>query len=296
MPDGRSLALLKLLSKPKIVSEYFVDPNVHYFTDPDETKAAGRPAVAKMKLSSTMTNVKESASLESSKSTPQANSVSGIVSSASSRKISEKDKEKKKSGSGLSKFKTGFFGKGKKKVEKDTVVATGKELKQRLFFREKKELTDEEILQAIGADDSQKILAQSMDEIANAATVMKKFLDGKRPPSPSCKPGDMTIPGSVVYVGSLKARLSKAGEDEVSLEAIRRNPVMSSTVFLGKMISRKDKDGLIRGSSGLSGDQETETSRDNPLIAALEKVKLRQQSLDTDSRAASRTSHVRYIS
>ena len=198
----------------------------------------------------------------------------------------------------MSKFKTGFFGKGKKKVEKETIVATGKELKQRLFFREKRELTDEEILQAIGADDSQKVVAQSMDEIANAATVMKKFLDGKRPPSPppSSKPSDITIPGSVVYVGSLKARLSKTGEDEVKLDAIRRNPVMSSTVFLGKMISRKDKDGLIRGSSGLSGDQEEETRKDNPLITALEKVKLRQQSLDTDSRAASRTSHVRYIS
>ena len=268
---------------------------MYYFTDPEETKAAGRQAVAKMKLTSVMTNIKDSASLESSKSTPSTNSVSGVVSSASSRKISEKDKDKKKSGSGMSKFKTGFFGKGKKKVEKETTVATGKELKQRLFFREKRELTDEEILQAIGADDSQKVLAQSMDEIANAATVMKKFLDGKRPPSPSCKPSNTTIPGSVVYVGSLKARLSKTGEDEVSLEAIRRNPVMSSTVFLGKMISRKDKDGLIRGSSGLSGDQEEETRKDNPLITALDKVKLRQQSLDTDSRAASRTSHVRYI-
>ena len=239
-----------------------------------------------------MANVKDAASLESSKSTPPVASVSGIVSSASSRKISEKDKDKKKSGSGLSKFKTGFFGKGKKKVEKEaTVVTNGKELKQRLFFREKKELTDEEVLQAIGEEDSQKVVAQSMDEIANAATVMKKFLDGKRPPPPSSKTNEMIIPGSVIYVGSLKARLSKTGEDEVN--SIRRNPVMSSTVFLGKMISRKDKDGLIRGGSNLSGEQEESISKDNPVITALEKVKLKQQSLDTDSRAASRTSHVR---
>ena len=262
------------------------------FPESEETKSTGRPG-AKMKLGSIMANVKDAASLESSKSTPPANSVSGIVSSASSRKISEKDKDKKKSGSGLSKFKTGFFGKGKKKVEKETVVTNGKELKQRLFFREKKELTDEEVLQAIGEEDSQKVVAQSMDEIANAATVMKKFLDGKRPPPTSSKTSETIIPGSVIYVGSLKARLSKTGEDEVSMDTIRRNPVMSSTVFLGKMISRKDKDGLIRGGSNLSGEQEESISKDNPVITALEKVKLKQQSLDTDSRAASRTSHVR---
>ena len=265
------------------------------FTESEETKSTGRPG-AKMKLGSIMANVKDAASLESSKSTPPANSVSGIVSSASARKISEKDKDKKKSGSGLSKFKTGFFGKGKKKVEKEaTVVTNGKELKQRLFFREKKELTDEEVLQAIGEEDSQKVVAQSMDEIANAATVMKKFLDGKRPPPPSSKTSETIIPGSVIYVGSLKARLSKTGEDENSMETIRRNPVMSSTVFLGKMISRKDKDGLIRGGSNLSGEQEESISKDNPVITALEKVKMKQQSLDTDSRAASRTSHVRYL-
>ena len=96
----------------------------------------------------------------------------------------------------------------------------------------------------------------------------------------------------MLFVGSLKERLSKPGEDEASTEAIRRNPVMSSTVFLGKMISRKDKHGLVRGGSDSSG-QEEDTSRDNPVIMALEKVKQKQQSLDTDSRAASRTSHVR---
>ena len=256
--------------------------------------------VAKMKFGSIMSNVRKASvaskdSVDTSKSTP-ASSVSGVVSSASTRKGSEKDKDKKKSGAGLSKFKTGFLSKGKKKAEKEAVVSTGKELKQRLFFREKRELTDEEILQAIGEDDSQKIVAQSMDEIANAASVMKKFLDGKRPLTEEAKGCDVTnattIPGSVLYVGSLKARLSKTGENEDGLKAISRNSVMNTTVFLGKMISRKDKYGLIRGGSDISGEEE-DSSRDNPVIAALEKVKLKQQSLDTDSRAASRTSHVR---
>ena len=164
---------------------------------PSESKSSARLGAKKI-LGSLVTNVRKasiSTSIDSSKSTP-ANSVTG-VSSVLSKKTSEKDKDKKKSGSGLSKFKTGFFGKGKKKVEKDTVVTTGKEMKQRLFFREKKDLTDDEILQAIGEDDSQKVIAQSMDEIASAATVMKKFLSGKRPPSAtiSCNKGSRSIPG-----------------------------------------------------------------------------------------------------
>ena len=254
--------------------------------------------MAKMKFGSIMSNVRKASvaskdSVDTSKSTP-ANSVTGLVSSASTRKGSEKDKDKKKSGSGLSKFKTGFLSKGKKKSEKEAVVSTGKELKHRLFFREKIELTDEEILQAIGEDDSQKIVAQSMDEIANAATVMKKFLDGKKPETvDGCNTTNKaSIPSSGLYVGSLKARLSKTEGDEAGLKAIRSNAVMNTTVFLGKMISRKDKYGLIRGGSDMTGEEE-DSSRDNPVITALEKVKLRQQSLDSDSRAASRTSHVR---
>ena len=233
--------------------------------DPNEIKSTGGAPVAKMKFGSIMSNVRKASiaskdSVDTSKSTP-ANSVSGLVSSASTRKGSEKDKDKKKSGSGLSKFKTGFLSKGKKKSEKEAaVVSTGKELKHRLFFREKRELTDEEILQAIGEDDSQKIVAQSMDEIANAATVMKKFLDGKRPLSETIAGGDTTnktsIPGSVLYVGSLKARLSKTEGDEDGLKAIRSNAVMNTTVFLGKMISRKDKYGLIRGGSNMTGEEE----------------------------------------
>ena len=140
-----------------------------------------------------------------------------------------------------------------------------------------------------------EIVAQSMDKIANAASVFKKFLDGKRPLSDTIAGGDTTnktsVPSSVLYVGFLKARLSKTEGDGAGLKAIRSNTVMNTTVFLGKMISRKDKYGLIRGSD-MAGEEE-DSSRDNPLIAALEKVKLRQQSLDSDSRAASQTSHVR---
>jgi len=120
---------------------------------------------------------------------------------------------------------------------------------------------------------------------------MKKFIDGKKPPpQATTKPG---FPGSVLYVGSLKARLSKTDTDiSKDIKDISKNPAMSTTVFLGKMISRKDKQGLIRGGSNNS-DEEVESYKDNPVFLALEKVKMRQQtSLDSDSRAASRTSHI----
>ena len=43
-----------------------------------------------------------------------------------------------------------------------------------------------------------------------------------------------------------------------------------------------------------NSDEEVESYKDNPVFLALEKVKMRQQtSLDSDSRAASRTSHIR---
>ena len=51
------------------------------------------------------------------------------------------------------------------------------------------------------------------------------------------------------------------------------------------MISRKDKYGLIRDGSDMTTatGEEEDSSRDNPVIEALEKVKIRQQSLDSDS-------------
>ena len=99
------------------------------------------------------------------------------------------------------------------------------------------------------------------------------------------------------------ARLSKKDEDSDNVEdengegsgsgeKIRKNPAMSSTVFLGKMMSRKDKHGLIRG--GSNSDEEIDMNKDNPVIVALEKVKLKNQtSLDSESRAGSRVSHIR---
>ena len=113
------------------------------------------PSLSKMKLGSIMSNVRksvaggaagtgrrDSTSLESTKSNTPSGSVAGAkepvsgASSAASRKFS--DKEKKKTGGSLSKFKSGLLGKNKKKIEKEkeAEVSSGKDLKPRLFFRE----------------------------------------------------------------------------------------------------------------------------------------------------------------
>ena len=113
------------------------------------------PSLSKMKLGSIMSNVRksvaggaagtgrrDSTSLESTKSNTPSGSVAGAkepvsgASSAASRKFS--DKEKKKTGGSLSKFKSGLLGKNKKKIdkEKEVEVSSGKDLKPRLFFRE----------------------------------------------------------------------------------------------------------------------------------------------------------------
>ena len=216
-------------------------------------------------------------------------SPSSSGSGAATKKTS--DKTAKKTSAGLMSFKAKMgLGKTKKKVEAEQPPAT-KEWKTRLFFRQKEDLTDEEILDAIGAEESPKVVGQSLGEVAHAATFMKKLLDGKKESTPSKSPG-LSLSGSVFYVGSLKAKLSKAPDEEEEEVKMIKNPAMKSTVFLGKMISRKDKRGLKRGGSS---DEEMDSMKENPIFLALEKVKMKQQtSLDSDSRAASRASKTRY--
>ena len=216
-------------------------------------------------------------------------SPSSSGSGAATKKTS--DKTVKKTSAGLMSFKAKMgLGKTKKKVEAEQPPAT-KEWKTRLFFRQKEDLTDEEILDAIGAEESPKVVGQSLGEVAHAATFMKKLLDGKKETTPAKSAS--IFPGSVFYVGSLKAKLSKAPDEEEEEVKMIKNPAMKSTVFLGKMISRKDKRGLKRGGSS---DEEMDSMKENPIFLALEKVKMKQQtSLDSDSRAASRASKTRYI-
>lgn len=243
---------------------------------------------------------KESVSADNSKSSTPSSSVMGtkdsqssVPSSASTRKPSDKDKKRGSTGLSSFKAKTGLLGsKTKKKGEKESESSGGKELKHRLFFREKQEPTDDEILAAIGAEQAPKVVGQSINEIAHAATFMKKFLKGRvedEKPEPKAS-------SSMLYIGALKARLSRTGDDLVKKDDISnlsKTPVIQSTVFLGKMRARKDKFGLIRDGSDNS-EEDGESYKDNPVIMALDKVKLKHQtSDDSGSRPASKMSHTR---
>ena len=211
-------------------------------------------------------------------SNPTPNNIVGKKPLLAARKgITTTEKDVKKKNTSLSSFKvrTGFLG-GKKKKSGNTGDSDKgklKEIKRRLFFQKKSEYSDEEILRNLGTDNPQKIVGQSMEEIANAATFMKKFLrlkdltrSNRRWPTP-------------VYVGSIKGCDAQ----------ILRNTAVSTTIFLGKIISKKDKYGLYRGSESGTSSAESFKNKDNPLFVALEKIKSKHQSsLDsTDSRPAS---------
>ena len=77
----------------------------------------------------------------------------------------------KKAASGLAAFKKGSaFGKKKKEMSADeSEVGGSKEIKLRLFFKERNEQTDEEVLANIGREVVPKELVQGMNEIVNAA-------------------------------------------------------------------------------------------------------------------------------
>ena len=67
---------------------------------------------------------------------------------------------------------------------------------------------------------------------------------------------------------------------------ILKNTALSTTIFLGKIISKKDKYGLYRGQEG--SDEENLQENDNPLLTALQKIKSKIEPLDPiDSRSAS---------
>ena len=216
----------------------------------------------KMKIGSVVGNMrkmgvtrKESVSLDNSKSSTPSSSVIGTKDSMSStpstintKKTSDKDKRKGSSGLSSFKAKTGLLGgKSKKKQDKDKEAENKvKQLKHRLFFLDKQELTDQEVLDAIGADHDQvpKVVGQSINEIAHAATFMKKFLKGKAEDDKSSGSAGGGMPNSMLYIGALKARLSRTGDDLMKRDDasnLTKTPVFQSTVFLGKMKVRKDR-------------------------------------------------------
>lgn len=244
--------------------------------DVDQKSATKTLSKMKINIMGSLKNV----SKKDSNAPPEASEVSNAQTSntpgkkpliATRKGITTTEKDLKKKNTCLSSFKvrSGFLGGKKKKsgTPSDGDKGKAKEIKRRLFFQKKLEYTDEEILRNLGTDSPQKVVGQSMDEIANAATFMKKFLRLK-----DLTRSNLRWP-TPVFVGSGKGCDAR----------ILRNTAVSTTIFLGKMISKKDKHGLYRGSESGTSSAESLKDKDNPLLVALAKIKSKHQSQSLDS-------------
>ena len=219
-------------------------------------------------------------------SSSAASSSSSVRKSANEAvKKSTNDLSKKaKVGAGLSAFKakTGtIVGKKKKEVIAKEEIKT---IKSRLFFIEREDPSDEDILKNIGIENFQKFISQGIDEIAHAATFMKKYI--RKEQEKSMKDVEK-VPAASFYIGAINARKGKTSKN-----SLFTNSAVDSTIFLGKTLTKKDRFGLFRGTEMLR--EQEEVPQDNPVISALERMKARleqgEQHSEPGSRPGSRAS------
>ena len=152
-----------------------------------------------------------------------------------------------------------------------------KELKHRIFFVEKTELTDEEVLNELGREAWVPEKSRTnLQGLMKATTIAKRLAKEK-------KESRLERDTSIIYSGSLRNKLSKdSGKD--------KGKVLAGTAkFLGKMIHRKDKHGLIVEPPV---DGESVGKDENPIIVALDKLNIKLNGRDSkSSRSMSSLSH-----
>ena len=142
-----------------------------------------------------------------------------------------------------------------------------KEFKQRIFFIEKTEKTDEEVLSQLGRESWELEPKTNIQGEVKATTFVKKITKEKKTSRVEA-PSDQ--PKTIVYSGSVRDKLIKDANMDKS------KVLVGSVKFLGKMMNRKDKHGLIM-------DQEVETvsKEDNPIFTALERLNIKTQGRDS---------------
>ena len=228
------------------------------------------------------------------------------ASPSSSRKTSPFSTKKDPKKTGLQAFKMkGLIGTKKKQQETPSPVESGgntnRELKHRIFFIERKELTDDEVFSNIGNEVIPKVTNPGLNDIVQAASFMKKFMKEKETDKETKKDGlSNGMPPSLLHVGRLRSRLADNLKKEIPKDGevvpIVNNVLLGSTKFMGKMTYSKDKHGLFVGPTDPAlddNDQQIKEVKENPIFLALEKVKLKPQtSFDSSghSRVASRAS------
>lgn len=168
--------------------------------------------------------------------------------------------------------------KDKAEAKEDTELENeSKELKHRIFFVEKKELTDEEVLNELGREAwVPEKNRTNLQGLMKATTIAKRLAKEK-------KESRAERDTSIIYSGSLRNKLSKDSEKD-------KGKVLTGTAkFLGKMIHRKDKHGLIVEPPV---DGESDGKDENPIIVALDKLNIKLNGRDSkSSRSMSSLSH-----
>ena len=174
------------------------------------------------------------------------------ISSTRSSPLAQR-KEGKKKGKGGGKSKTEEV-QSKDGVEEDE---GNKELKHRIFFLEKKDLSDEEILENIGKEAWSPAPAGNLLKITTTGKNLAKEKSSTR---------------TIVYSGALREKLAKA-----NVANLDQGKVLAGTVkFLGKMLNRKDKHGLYPDVT-TDEDAKDDSKEDNPIIVALDKLNIKTQ-------------------
>ena len=142
------------------------------------------------------------------------------------------------------------------------IHSANRELKQRIFFKEKVELTDQEILRRIGEDDWNPESAQQLHGFIKAATLAKKLAKEKKRSRVDSETG-------LIYSGTMRTLLSE------DLHSQKAKSLVENIQYLGGMVDTRDKHGLY--TEDLQGE--------NPIFVALERLSVRQAQ-DSDSRSS----------
>ena len=163
--------------------------------------------------------------------------------------------------------KKGGRGKGEQRKEVEQLVVedqdlASRELKQRIFFKEKVELTDEEILARIGGEFWNSESSLQLHGFIKATTFAKKLAKEKKKSRVERETG-------LIYCGSIRSKLSQDVHNEKSKSLIE------NIQYLGAMEDTRDKHGLYT----------EDLKAENPIFVALERLSLKQNQ-DTDSRSS----------
>ena len=153
-------------------------------------------------------------------------------------------------------------------IEVEQVEDEGsKEFKQRIFFIEKTELTDDQVLDQLGKETWELQPRTNLQGVMKAATLAKKLVKEKKVSRVESQPK------TIVYSGQVREKLIKDSN-------IDKSKVLAGSVkFLGKMMNRKDKYGLYMEQR----EQDSGSREENPIILALDRLNIKTNGRESKS-------------